>query len=173
MTARFMRGDFFDFAPQLTLMIAGNNMPSFKGVDEAIRARVVLVPFTVTIPPERRDQKLPEKLMAEAPQILAWAIQGAMDWQARGLDVPATVSAASTEYFNDEDTTGQFIADETTPDPTGFVTTTDLHHRFVQWATTQGLNPWTLRTLQKEIKVRGYEETRRNHGRGFFGLRLT
>lgn len=47
--ARFMRQDTFEFTPQLTLMIAGNTQPSFRGVDEAIRARVVLVPFTVTI----------------------------------------------------------------------------------------------------------------------------
>jgi putative DNA primase/helicase len=66
-SARFMRGDFFDFKPQLTLMIAGNNQPSFRGVDEALRARVVLVPFTVTIPPEKRDPDLGEKLKAEAP----------------------------------------------------------------------------------------------------------
>jgi putative DNA primase/helicase len=172
MTARFMRGDFFDFDPHLTLMIAGNNMPSFRGVDEAIRARVVLVPFTVTIPAEKRDQKLPEKLMAEAPQILAWAIEGALQWQKRGLDVPASVKAASTEYFDDEDTTGQFIADEVERDATGFVTTTDLHRRFVQWCDGQGLNSWTLRTLQKEIKGRGFQTTRRNTGAGFLGLRL-
>lgn len=39
LTARYMRGDFFDFGPQLTLFIVGNNMPSFRGIDEAIRAR--------------------------------------------------------------------------------------------------------------------------------------
>ena len=172
MTARFMRGDYFDFDPHLTLMIAGNNMPSFRGVDEAIRARVVLVPFTVTIPPERRDQKLPEKLLAEAGQILGWAIEGVLQWQARGLDVPASVMAASAEYFDDEDTTGQFIADETLQDATSFVTTTDLHKRFQQWCEAQGLNPWTLRTLQKEIAGRGFKTHRMTKGSGFLGLRL-
>ncbi len=140
MTARFMRGDFFDFDPQLTLMIAGNNMPSFRGVDEAIRARVALVPFTVTIPPERRDQHLADKLKAEAGQILQWAIDGAVAWQARGLDVPTSVAAASASYFDDEDILGQFLADETAKDSMGFVTTTDLHQRFKQWCERQGLN---------------------------------
>ncbi|MDB5664531.1 hypothetical protein [Cypionkella sp.] len=74
-TARYMRGDFFDFDPELTLFIAGKNMPSFtsfKGIDEAIRARVVLVPFAVTIQPERRDTHLYDKLNTEAGQILQW-----------------------------------------------------------------------------------------------------
>jgi putative DNA primase/helicase len=47
--------------------------------------------------------------------------------------------AASAEYFDDEDTTGQFLADETLQDATGFVTTTDLHKRFTQWCEVQGL----------------------------------
>lgn len=172
MTARFMRGDFFDFDPQLTLMIAGNNQPSFRGVDEAIRARVVLVPFLVTIPPERRDKSLPDKLKAEGPQILRWAIEGAVQWLDKGLNVPAKVEAASTEYMDDEDTLAQFLTDETTQDPAGFVTTTDLHERFSFWCGRQGLHPWTLRTLQKDMKSRGWHDTRRNWGRGFEGLNL-
>ncbi|QYX55508.1 bifunctional DNA primase/polymerase [Roseovarius sp. SCSIO 43702] len=171
MTARFMRGDFFDFDPQLTLMIAGNNQPSFRGVDEAIRARVVLVPFLVTIPPERRDKSLPDKLMAEGPEILRWAIEGALQWQERGLDVPAKVAAASTEYMDDEDTLGQFLIDETVTDPGGFVTTTDLHDRFKFWCERQGLHAWTLHTLRKELKSRGFQDHRRPHGRGFIGLK--
>ncbi|MFD0980429.1 phage/plasmid primase, P4 family [Tropicimonas aquimaris] len=171
-TARYMRGDFFDFEPQMTLFIAGNNMPSFRGVDEAIRARMVLLPFTVTIPPEQRDKDLPAKLKAEAPQILQWAIDGAVQWRAAGLQVPASVEAASAEYLDDEDTVGQFLADETIVDPAAFTKTTDLHIRFGQWCDLQGLNTWTLRTLQKEIKQRGYQEHRRNSGRGFIGLRL-
>jgi P4 family phage/plasmid primase-like protien len=172
MTARFMRQDFFDFDPQLTLLIAGNNMPSFRGVDEAIRARVVLVPFLVTIPPEKRDKDLDAKLRAEGPAILRWVIDGALDWQKRGLAVPAKVAAASDEYLDDEDTLGQFLADETEAESLHFVTTTDLHLRFTQWCEHQGLTAWTLRTLQKELKTRGYQDLRRNYGRGFLGLRL-
>jgi putative DNA primase/helicase len=173
MTARFMRGDFFDFVPQLTLMIAGNNMPSLRGVDEALRARMVLVPFTVTIPPERRDKGLPEKLRAEGPAILRWAIDGALEWQRQGLNVPDRVAAASTEYLDGEDTLGQFLADETVNDPSAFIRTGDLHARFKQWAEVQGLAPWTSHTFTKELKSRGFQDLRRSDGRGFVGLRLT
>lgn len=172
MTARFMRGDFFDFDPQLTLMIAGNNMPSFRGVDEAIRARVVLVPFTVTIHASQRDKGLPDKLKAEAPAILRWAVEGALEWQRRGLDVPAKIEEASQAYFDDEDTLGQFLADETVMDGAAFTTTADLHQRFRQWVEKQGLNVWTTHTLTKELRGRGHQEARRAHGRGFKGIKL-
>ncbi|MDA3857198.1 MAG: phage/plasmid primase, P4 family [Roseovarius sp.] len=172
MTARFMRGDFFDFDPQLTLIIAGNNQPSFRGVDEAIRARVLLVPFLVTIPPERRDKSLPDKLKAEGPEILRWAIEGTVQWIDKGLNVPAKVAAASTEYMDDEDTLGQFLIDETATDPAGFATTADLHERFRFWCDRQGLHPWTQHTLRKELKSRGFQDHRRPHGRGFIGLKV-
>lgn len=172
LTARFMRQDFFDFRPQFTLWIAGNTMPSFKGVDEALRARVVLIPFTVTVPPEKRDRLLPEKLRQEAGQILTWAIKGAIEWYKDGLKVPAKVADASREYMDGEDTLGQFLADETLPESLAFVTTTELYQRFSQWCAQQGLAGWTLRTMQKELKSRGQPTAQRKHGNGFLGLRL-
>lgn len=172
MTARFMRQDFFDFDPQMTLMIAGNTQPSFKGVDEAIRSRVVLVPFAVTIPPERRDGSLPNRLKAEHPAILRWCIDGALAWQKRGLDVPASIAAASAAYFDEEDTVGQFLQDETREDPGGFVASDDLIARFNFWCDRQGLGGWTKRSLIKELRQRGFEDQRSNRHRGLRGLRL-
>ena len=46
-------------------MIAGNHKPSLRSVDEAIRRRMHLIPFTVTIPPDERDGQLVEKLKDE------------------------------------------------------------------------------------------------------------
>jgi putative DNA primase/helicase len=76
-SARFMRQDFFEYTPQFKLIIAGNHKPGLKSVDEAIRRRFNLIPFTVTIPPEERDEALPEKLKAELPGIMQWMIEAA------------------------------------------------------------------------------------------------
>ena len=51
-SARFMRQDFFEFTPQFKLLIMGNHRPGLRGVDESIRRRINLIPFTVTIPEE-------------------------------------------------------------------------------------------------------------------------
>ena len=72
MTARFMRQDFFDFMPKFKLLIVGNHKPRLDNVDEAMRRRLLLVPFTVQIPPDERDPDLPRKLKAEWPAILRW-----------------------------------------------------------------------------------------------------
>ena len=100
---RFMRQDFFEFDPQFKLIVFGNRKPSLRGVDEAIRRRLHLIPFTVTIPAPERDPQLREKLRAEWPAILRWAIDGCLEWQRVGLRPPARVVAATEEYLGGED----------------------------------------------------------------------
>jgi putative DNA primase/helicase len=70
-----MRQDFFEYEPQFKLVIAGNHKPGLRSVNEAIRRRFHLVPFAVTIPPDR-DRELAEKVKAEWSGILAWMIEG-------------------------------------------------------------------------------------------------
>ena len=146
--------------------------PSFRGVDEAIRSRVVLVPFAVTIPPEKRDRALPDKLKAEGPAIVRWCIDGALAWQERGLDVPASIAAASQDYFDEEDTLGQFLEDETILERNAFTASEDLAVRFNHWSERRGLGGWTQRSLVKELRLRGFEDAKSNGRRGLRNLRL-
>jgi putative DNA primase/helicase len=90
-SARFMRQDFFTFNPTFKLFVAGNHKPALRGVDEAIRRRMHLIPFLVTIPAAERDPELGEKLKAEWPGILAWMIDGCLDWQRQRLAPPTAV----------------------------------------------------------------------------------
>ena len=101
--ARFMRQDFFEFEPTQKFFIAVNNKPSIKGTDYGIWRRIKTVPFTVTIPESERDKTLPEKLLAELPGILNWAIQGCLEWQREDLGTPDEVTEATNEYRHDMD----------------------------------------------------------------------
>lgn len=83
-SARFLYGEFFDFTPQFKLFLAANHKPVIKGDDYAIWRRVRLVPFEVTVPEGEQDRDLPEKLRAELPGILNWAIEGCHEWIAQG-----------------------------------------------------------------------------------------
>ncbi len=57
--ARFMRQDYFTFVPQFTLIVAGNYRPALCSVDEAMRRRLLLVPFNVQIPAHERTRTSP------------------------------------------------------------------------------------------------------------------
>jgi putative DNA primase/helicase len=100
--ARFMRQDFFEYRPAFKLIIAGNHKPSLRSVDEAIRRRFHLIPFAVTIPPKERVADLAEKLRDEWPGILAWLIEGCLEWQTEGLRPPNAVLEATEAYLSAE-----------------------------------------------------------------------
>jgi putative DNA primase/helicase len=155
-TARFMRGDFFDYMPQFTLFIAGNHRPSFSGIDESIRRRVCLVPFTQTIPAEERDPDLPEKLKAEWPAILRWMIDGALEWQRIGLAVPNAVSAASAEYMEDEDTMTEFFDENLVKVPFSSVSVADMYERFSTWQRVSGVGKvWSKKAMSNSFAESG------------------
>lgn len=171
-TARFMRGNFFSFTPQFTLMIAGNTLPHFMGMDEAIRRRMVVIPFERTVPPDQRDPLLAERLKQEAGQILNWASEGAVEWHRRGLDVPEKVLASSQDYLEGEDLLEQFLNEETVRKPGAFTASSALLDRSRQWSARHGHEPWTARSLVKELKARGLKYHRTPSQRGFAGLTL-
>ena len=109
--ARFMRQDFFEFQPRMKLFIFGNHKPGLTSVDEAIRRRLHLIPFTVTIPTEERDKDLPERLREEWSGILAWMVEGCLVWQRDGLNPPAAVREATAAYLENEDLFVQWLAE--------------------------------------------------------------
>jgi putative DNA primase/helicase len=137
-TARLMRQDFFTFEPTFKLIVAGNQKPNLKNVDEAIRRRFNLLPFIVTIPPQERDPKLAEKLEEEWPGILAWAIEGCLEWQRIGLAPPPAVVEATHNYLSEEDTVGRFLAQRCERCPQAQAELKDLYREYKRHCETSG-----------------------------------
>ncbi len=79
-TARFMYEDFFTYVPQFKLVIAGNHKPGLRNVDEAIRRRFHLVPFTQTIPSDERDPRLTESFILAVGAAMALLSPHFMSW---------------------------------------------------------------------------------------------
>jgi putative DNA primase/helicase len=173
MTARFMRCDFFDFRPKFKLWIVGNHKPRLDNVDEAMRRRMLLVPFTVQIPAEERDLALTEKLKAEWPAILRWMLDGCLEWQQTGLAPPKIVTAATEAYFEDQDMVKQWT-DECLEDdtPVAFIQTSQLFASWKSWCEARGLIPGSSKALQEMLVDRGFTARRTMSGRGFAGIRF-
>lgn len=163
-SARFMRQDFFEYVPQFKLVIAGNHKPSIRNVDEAMKRRLHLIPFTITIPPERRDGKLTEKLLLERDGILAWAAEGCGLWRQVGLKLPKVVVDATDEYFDEEDAIGEFLDEECQRHPQVRVSVADIFQRWQEWANRRGEYIGTSRWLMQQLCNRGFERTRLHGG---------
>lgn len=171
--ARFMRQDFFEFAPHFKLIVTGNHRPSLRGVDEAMRRRLHLVPFTVTIPREERDPELPEKLREEWPAILRWAIDGCIAWQREGLRPPSTVQAATEEYLEAEDALALWIEECAEEDPNAWEASGSLFASWKGWADRAGEFAGSQKRFSNILQERGFTPKRGTAGiRGYLGLRL-
>jgi putative DNA primase/helicase len=169
-SARFMRGDFFSFQPTFKLLIAGNHRPRLRSVDAAMRARLHLIPFTVTIPPERRDPELPEKLRAEWPGILQWAVEGCLDYQAQGLAPPACVRQATESYFGSQDVFGAWIADCCELGPTLWDQPTRLFASWRRYADAARERVGRQAEFGDRMESAGFQQIRDRLGRRWLGI---
>lgn len=110
-SCRFLYQEHFSYVPTYKILLIGNHRPKIRGSDHGIWRRLHLINFGVTIPEEERDPHLQDKLMAELPGILAWAVQGCLEWQKIGLAAPEEIKAAVDEYRKSEDVFNQWLDD--------------------------------------------------------------
>ena len=176
LTARFMHKDFFDFVPTFKLLIASNYKPRISSVDAAWRRRLLLIPFAVHIPEKERDRQLKEKLRAEWPAILRWAVDGCLEWQAYGLAPPAIVRDATDEYFAAEDLLGQWLDDRCDVEPSNNNKWQAVGELFASWAIyaeQANEHPGTIKTFSEALQVRGFTKCKKADGkiRAFSGIR--
>ena len=161
--ARFMRQDFFEYVPQFKLLIIGNHKPGLRGVDEAIRRRMNLIPFSVTIPEEERDPDLLEKLKDEWPGILQWMIEGCTDWQAEGLAKPEIVRQATADYIAAEDALAQWMTERCSIKATHSATVAELFESWRNWAEAASEFVGSQKRFSQAMQARGFTHRRQSH----------
>lgn len=162
-SARFMGQDFFEFVPRFKLVWSGNSKPTLNRVDEAIRRRLNLVPFVVTIPVAERDTLLTEKLKAEWPGILQWAIEGCAEWQEHGLAAPAVVAAATAEYLAAQDTIKNWLEECTEEKATAQAQSSTLFAAWKLWCEANGEFPGSNKAFSQRLTDLGLP-SRKVHG---------
>jgi putative DNA primase/helicase len=159
-SARFMRAEWFDFKPTHKLWVSTNHKPEIRGTDTAIWRRIRLVPWKVTIPPAEQDRKLPETLHGERPGILAWIVQGCLEWQREGLRPPDDVRRATGEYRIEMDVLAGFIAECCEVDLNLWDYAKDLYASYKRWCGDAGEQPESQRRFGGGLTERGFSRDR-------------
>jgi len=163
----------FEFVPAFKLFMVGNHKPIIKGTDHAIWRRVRLIFFGVTFDASNGDPKLLEKLKFEAPHILAWMVEGCLEWQRRGLsDVPKVVAEQTADYRESQDVIGEWLAEKTIAKRDAETSIAELYANYVEWADGTGLKPMSRVALGRRMTERGHISCRNAVGRAWRGIAI-
>jgi P4 family phage/plasmid primase-like protien len=158
--ARRMKEDFWEFSPMHKILLAANHKPEVRGTDHAIWRRIKLIPFDVTIPKSEQDPRLPEKLRAEMPGILAWAVRGCLDWQREGLGEPDEVVAATEGYRGEMDVLAQWIEERCVVREGTWALFSELYNDYREWAESSGEQAEKKAKFGLHLSKRGLENAR-------------
>jgi putative DNA primase/helicase len=174
-TARFMRAEFFDFRPTHKLWLSTNHKPEIRGTDNAIWRRIRLIPWTVTIPLAEQNKRLSATLRHELAGILAWIVQGCLEWRRGGLQSPDEVRKATGEYRAEMDVLAGFLADCCELGTEHWDYARDLYASYKLWCDENGERPEAQRKVGGRLGERGFIRDRGgSRGAGIWrGLRLT
>jgi putative DNA primase/helicase len=137
-SARFMRQEYFQFAPEFKLFLAVNDFPRVRSTATAFWRRAVVIPFDVQVPEGEVDPNLSQKLKAEAPGILAWAVKGCLAWQRNGLKPPASVKDATGGWQQAVDHVDRFVREELTPEADHVIASSVMYARYKAWCAEKG-----------------------------------
>jgi P4 family phage/plasmid primase-like protien len=170
--ARLMRQDFFEFVPQCKIFNIGNTKPRLGRVDQAIRDRFLSIPFTVYFPPEKQDKHLADKLKAEWSGILAWMIEGCLEWQKNGLNPPEIILNASRDYLDTEDRIGCWINEQCEVGPDKGESSSRLYSAFRQWALGGGEAVMSQKAFSGELSDRGFDTKHTKAGNVVVGIEV-
>jgi putative DNA primase/helicase len=175
MTARFLYGEFFNFAPTFKIFMATNHKPVIKGTDYGIWRRIKLIPFTTRIQEEKQDKNLELKLREEASGILNWLLEGTARWKREGLKAPSAVLLATDEYRGEMDVIGNFIKERTVQQKELTIRIRELYKAYADWCDENNEHAVSERFLSMRLKEMGFEQTRTAEARFWsgVGLRMT
>jgi putative DNA primase/helicase len=171
-TSRALYKEFFEYTPQFKIWLATNDLPKVSGADEAMWRRIRVIQFPVTIPPEERDGKLPEKLLAELPGIFNWALDGLRSWQSIGLSPPEAVIEATRTYRQSNDSVGEFIDTACIKDADVKASVGELYEAYARWCETSAQEAVSRPIFGRQLAAKGLEPYRTNRGSGYNGICL-
>jgi len=111
LSARGLHQAPIQWTPTHHLCMHTNHKPTIYDTTSSTWRRVKLIPFAVQFSEDQQDKQLLDKLALEVEGILAWAVEGCLDWQRNGLQQPDVVTAATKSYRQEMDTLGDWLAD--------------------------------------------------------------
>lgn len=160
--ARFLHREFFEFQPTHKILIGTNYRPEISGTDPGIWSRIHMIPFEVSIPPEKQDKDLRKKLLGELPGILNWCLEGCREWQQKGLQPPPEVRAATEDYRAEQNRVKVWLDERCTLQKGVRTQASVLFRDYRAWTEQQAEKPFSQRRFGERLVALGHERVKSN-----------
>ncbi|MFM5185494.1 phage/plasmid primase, P4 family [Aeromonas veronii] len=164
-----------EFRPSFSLVMVGNHKPEIRDTSNGMWRRMLMLPFNASFTKAQLDPMLMEKLRAEMPGILNWAIQGCQMWQEQRLkaSIPARLKQDVETYRAESDMVGCFLEECTQARAGAKVPMSEVYAVYSRWAQQNG--EWAMKqlALKKKLMEKGFATTRYNSKATLVGLALT
>jgi len=166
-TARPLYGEFFTYAPSGKLWLAFNHLPEVQDNSHGYWRRIRLIPFCQKFEGAAIDKNLLNKLIAEAPGILFWAVQGVQLWIQEGLgELPVVILDATESYRTASDPLEDFITEQCVVSPSSRATAGMTWTLYQGWEKENGVfPPMSRKSLSQRLEARGFRKERSGHQR--------
>jgi len=149
-----------------------NHKPLVKDDGRAIWNRLHLIPFQVSIPKDKQDKNLTEKLLKEATGILAWLTEGARLWYTEELQKPPEVEAATRAWREESDELELFLSECCVRQPNTTVSKDALYRTYREWCEKTGVEAQTKIILGKKLTDRDFDDSSDGKTRSWLKLGL-
>jgi putative DNA primase/helicase len=126
--------------------MVANRRPNLDALDSGLRRRLVIIECGEAVPEQDRDVDLAEKLRSEKSGILNWLLAGWSQVRRLGLNVPAVVREAASQFFNDRNELSAFWQECVEKAPGEKVPVGELYQAYCSYC------------AQEAVKARGQRE---------------
>jgi putative DNA primase/helicase len=169
----------YEFTPVFSVALAANKMPKAPSDDSGFWRRWFVVRMDNV--PAKPDKAL-RRILAPAPKahvdrfhqtaVLAWMVQGCLDYRRVGLSPPQSVLAATACERSLSTPLAPFLRLRTRRDAGAFTRSAGLQGAYAEYCEAKGLRPVDDATWGRSLEDWGLTNERRDGHRGWVGIRL-
>ncbi|MDF2562854.1 MAG: hypothetical protein K0R99_4300, partial [Microbacterium sp.] len=140
--ARRLHENSRDITNRVSLWLLTNHLPGVTTGGPAFWRRMRQIEMPLKFPENRADDTLKDRVLAEeGGRILAWMIQGTVDFLRGGERVPAVVRRATDRYRAEEDSISRFIDTRLVLDDEVVTTRQSVYYDYNTWANMNRIFP--------------------------------
>lgn len=167
-SARQLYSESFEFRPTHKLFIRGNHQPGAMDGSDGFWRRIVLIGFTRQFSEAQRVPDLDRQIIEhELPGVLAWMVDGCLDWQKHGLQIPARITAAVNAYRKDTDLMGEWLESECNQTANAEGHSFELFTSYVQFLKEANVHAPSRAAFGRQLVQRGFRK-RQSNGKTFY-----